>query len=103
MEDTVFACNPHRLIADCENTPFDQRPAPAKSEDRANAEFIAFAFNVAHRLDSLGYDGEACLSRLPEILEALQIAWDYRGKATDRPASVDKQIRDLLSTLKPSV
>jgi hypothetical protein len=45
---------------------------PKPNEEAANCKTIALAGTIANRLDDLGYDGEACIERLPEILAALE-------------------------------
>ena len=53
--------------ADCELSHRDVD----REEQRANASLIASAFNAATACEDMGYDGEACVKALPELVESL--------------------------------
>jgi hypothetical protein len=69
-----------------------------------NADFIALAGTIANRLDSLGFDGQACIERLPAMLNAMSTLLNLHdeGVPINEPWDVTfESVRTLLAALKP--
>lgn len=60
-------------------------------EMEANAHTIALAGTTANKLDALGWDGDACIEALPEIVAALAKVYETRRqwREDDRYSSID--------------
>jgi len=63
-----------------------------------NAKFIAMAGTVAHKLDSLGYDGEKAIEMLPEILKQLRF---LKGEVEYSNREAIQSTEFLIDSIKP--
>lgn len=120
MEPTAFGYEFDLSLLDCtfhskEDGSLEVRSPAGKKVGLVIEKNIIHSAAIRAKLDSLGYDGEACISRLPEILEALRNTihasdeltdgqLDPRHGQSERDMSAELDSgRRLLSTLNPLV
>ena len=61
-----------------------------REEILANADLIVAAFNAATTAENIGYDGQAAVEALPELLRVLHL-YVYPGGFEGRPASTEQR------------